>query len=569
VVQRRRLRRQLTRLRRFEGKIVLVLAAEPPKPTPSSRFAAIEQILGRARGRSADLLPFDQVRQMLRAEAGEERQLRDIPLDAIVGSVGRYQDFTRTFLPRRDADEQRWAGILAATSSLVPMPPIEVYQIGEVYFVLDGNHRVSVARAMHSDTIQAYVLPFTSRVSLPVDASPDDLIIRGEYADFLEQTRLDETRQDADLLLTAAGQYRVLLEHIEVHRYYRGIILDRTLDLPEAAAHWYDTAYLPALELMRERNLLRGFPNRTNADLYLWLYEHREELEAQLGWEVSPERAADDLVRHTEQLARDEARVKLHRSDQWLFNDILIPINGRDAGWEALEQAISIAQREDSMLYGLHIVRDEPPPDDPELNRIAEEFEWRCTMAGVRAQFAVEAGPITRTIVERSRWVDMVVLSVSYPPGPHLLERLTSGLHQLVRSSIRPVLAVPQRQARLTHMLLAYDGSPKAQEALYLATYLTARWQTRLTVATIADHLPQAEDVQDRARHYLEAFQIDANYRVETGPCAELLVRIAKDEQCELIVIGGYGRGVVGDLMLGSTADAVLRSSRIPTLICQ
>jgi nucleotide-binding universal stress UspA family protein len=533
------------------------------------RRAAIEQILDRAGGRSPDLLAFDQVRELLRAEAGEERQLRNIPLDAIVGSVGRYQDFTRTFLPRRDADAQRWAGILAAATSLVPMPPIEVYQIGEAYFVLDGNHRVSVARAMHSDTIEAYVLPFTSRVSLPSDADLDDLIIRSEYADFLEQTRLDETRPDADLLLTAAGQYRVLLEHIDVHRYYHGINLGRPLDLPEAAVHWYDTVYLPALELINERNLMRGFPNRTAADLYLWLHEHREELEDQLGWEVSPERAADDLARHADRLSQVESGVALHRSNAWLFNDILVPISGQATGWAALEQAISIAQREDSMLYGLHIVREAPAPDDPALNRIAEEFEWRCTMAGIRAQFAIEVGSVTRTIVERSRWVDMVVLGLSYPPGPHLIERLTSGIHQLIRASIRPVLAVPHERQQLERMLIAYDGSPKSQEALYLATYLAARWHSVMTVVTVADHLPQAEDVLDKARHYLEAFQIQADYRVEAGPCAATLVRVADEQQCDLIVMGGYGRGVVGDLMLGSTADAVLRNARIPTLICQ
>jgi hypothetical protein len=74
-----------------------------------------------------------------------------------VGSVGRYDDFTRSFLPRRDSDAGRWARVKAATLDLTGLPPIEVYQIGQAYFVLDGNHRVSVARQLGAPTIQAYV----------------------------------------------------------------------------------------------------------------------------------------------------------------------------------------------------------------------------------------------------------------------------------------------------------------------------------------------------------------------------------------------------------------------------
>jgi len=107
------------------------------------RRAGLEAIMARLTGKSIDLFAYEEVRQKLKAKGSIPRGLQDIPLDAIVGSVGRYGDFTRSFLPRRDSDEQRWARVKAQVTDMQGLPPIEVYQIGEVYFVRDGNHRVS------------------------------------------------------------------------------------------------------------------------------------------------------------------------------------------------------------------------------------------------------------------------------------------------------------------------------------------------------------------------------------------------------------------------------------------
>ncbi|MEN6300139.1 MAG: hypothetical protein ABFD51_09585, partial [Anaerolineaceae bacterium] len=109
--------------------------------------ALFKEILGRITGESNELLSYDEVRHRLKAFATSQEGLRDIPLSAIIGSVGRYNDFTRDFLPKKDAIASRWASIKTATFGLTGLPPIEVYQIGEAYFVKDGNHRVSVARS--------------------------------------------------------------------------------------------------------------------------------------------------------------------------------------------------------------------------------------------------------------------------------------------------------------------------------------------------------------------------------------------------------------------------------------
>jgi uncharacterized ParB-like nuclease family protein len=142
--------------------------------------ATMQQILARLTGRSADLLSYEEVRQKLKATGAGERKLEEIPLDSIVGSVARYHDFTRSFLPRQDSDESRWTRVRKAMTSSKPMPPIDVYQIGQVYFVLDGNHRVSVARQLGDTHIPAYVTELHTKVALSPDVEPDDLILKAE-----------------------------------------------------------------------------------------------------------------------------------------------------------------------------------------------------------------------------------------------------------------------------------------------------------------------------------------------------------------------------------------------------
>lgn len=555
------------------------------------RQADVERLLALFRGDSADLLPFDEVQRQMRATAGSERQLREIPLDAIVGSVGRYHDFTRSFLPRNDNDEARWSRVSTAVHGLAGLPPIDVYQIGDAYFVVDGNHRVSVARQNGATSIQAYVIPFRTRVPLPPNVRPDELIVRGEYAAFLEETLLDEHRPNADLLMTVPGQYRKLREHIDVHRYYMSRERQRDIPLTEGSVSWYDNVYLPAIRLIRERGLLHDFPGRTEADLYLFLAEHRAELEQALGWTISADRAARDLATRSanpitqageqmlEMVLPDEVesgpgagrwRADTAPTDSgWLFDEILVPINGEPAGWDALDQAIAIAHVEGGHLFGLHIVRNTTARNEPAVQAIREEFARRCAAAGVPGRLAVDVGGVARCIRERSRWTDLVVLKLNYPPGPRPLERLKSGLRTLIRTSIRPVLMVPRPTQSLERLLLAYNDGPKAEEALFLAAYLAGRWRRELVLLTVSDGTPNLEAARIRARNYLESKGVRPHVISGSGPIGATIVQMAERHNCNLIIMGGYGRGPVSDLVLGDTVEDVLRTSRVPTLICQ
>lgn len=560
------------------------------------RQAAMERILARLTGKSVDLLSFGEVREKLRARTGSSLGLQEIPLAAIVGSVGRYTDFTRNFLPRRDSDEERWARVQVAVADLGGLPPIDVYKIGDAYFVGDGNHRVSVARQFGATHIQAYVIEIHSRVPLSPDVQPDDLILKAEHAGFLERTRLDEIRPQANLSVTAPGRYPKIDEHIEVHRYFMGIEQEREIPYQEAVGHWYDTVYLPAVQVIREQSILRDFPGRTETDLYLWLADHRAELEEALGWEIEPQAAITDLAaqfspRPRRIVARVGGRILdavtpdelvdgpapgqwreerlMSRPDDRLFADLLVPVSGEDVGWHALDQALQIAQREGARLRGLHVVSSEDQQEGPEIETIRAEFKRRCALADIRGDLAIETGGVARQIVERSRWVDLVIVNLAHPPAPQPVAKLSSGFRTLIRRCSRPILAVPSALSPLSGALLAYDGSPKAEEALFIAAYLGSRWGLPLVVLSVLENSRVTPQMIAHAQEYLDRHAIQATFLSERGPVFERILETAAEQSCDLILMGSYGHSPVLEVVLGSAVDQVLRQSPWPTLICR
>jgi hypothetical protein len=248
-------------------------------------------------GKSIDLLRFEEVKQRLRLTDERYLGLREIPLDKIVGSVGRYRDFTRTFLPRTNAVRSRWQRLDALARGPEGFPPIEVYKVGEVYFVIDGNHRVSVARQLGAKTIEAYVTELRTPVPIDENTTEKDLIQKEAYAEFLRRTRLDVLRPEAQIILTEPDRYNQLLEHISVHRYFMGIDQQREVSWEEAVVSWYDNVYMPLVKLIREYEVLEYFPGRTEADLYAWLIKHQEAMRLYHGGDyMTPQETVADFL---------------------------------------------------------------------------------------------------------------------------------------------------------------------------------------------------------------------------------------------------------------------------------
>jgi len=557
--------------------------------------AALKELLARITGKNIDLLSFDEVRLKLKAQSGSERGLVDIPLDAIIGSVGRYTDFTRDFLPRRDANEQRWVAVKVATNELAGLPPIEAYQIGEAYFVKDGHHRVSVAREHGATHIQGYVTEVKSRVPLTPDTTADDLILIVEYAQFLEKTQLDELRPGANLKVTVPGQYNLLEEHIEVHRYFMGLNSQSEIPYREAVAHWYDTIYLPILGIICEKGIMRSFPDRTETDLYLWIMEHRAALVEELGWEVSFNTAAMDFAQQemeikTPAVSSLENRLmdvttpmrleKEPPGSEWrsgllsdrqeqVFVEILVPINGLPSGWNAVHQALVIAQRESGRLHGLHILSPNDQQDELVLQAIQDEFQRLCRETNVQGDLTITRGEIATQICRFSRWVDLIVLNLMYPPALQPLARLSSGFSKIVAHCARPVLATPQTSTPMERPLLAFDGSVKSEQALYVAAYMAKAWKLPLTVTTILERNRTSLETLDKARRYLGEHQVQAKYIATEGPVAQTLLRICEDQQCDTMIMGGYGYSPALEVLLGSTVDYLVWQSEKPVIICR
>jgi nucleotide-binding universal stress UspA family protein len=552
------------------------------------RKAGLVRILSRLSRQSPDLLSYDEVRQKLKGKETPKVELREIPLDAIVGSVGRYDDFTRGFLPRTVSDKDRWARVKLAVSDLVGLPPIEVYQIGEVYFVLDGNHRVSVARDLEATHIEAYVRQVDTKVPLSRDVEPDDLIAKAEYAEFLERTSFDELKTEADLSITCSGCYQVLEDQISAHRQASAQLTPDEPGSSDAALTWYEHVYLPVTEIIREQNLLSDFPKRTVADLYVWITSHRDELEQALGWEISMETAAESLAQQASptpmrKLSRARERVadvitpdaleSGPASGRWraedqrrgIFSDgILVAVTGLDSGWDAVDQALTFAKRENVQLHGLHVVPDEPGRQSEAVAKVAAEFGRRSEQAGIRGDFGVGIGQVSRVISERARWSDLSVLRLSFPPGDRPVDRISSNFRKLIHRCPTPILAVPGPARAVGKALLAYDGSHKAEEALYVATYLGGRWKIPLVVLSVSEAGRPGKATAKTAEDYIQSAGAECVTVLKSGSVGEAILATATEHECDFIIMGGYGHSPVVHAVLGSSLDHVLRSADRP-----
>ena len=534
--------------------------------------AAIQGVLGRITGRPTQLLSYEEVADKLRLRIRTEGGVRSIPLDAIVGSVGRYSDFTRTFLPRRSGDRDRWAGVRAAfLEDGAGLPPIDVYKVGEAYFVIDGNHRVSVARQEKLTTIEAHVIEVRTSIPLTPDVRAEDLIIKSEYAEFLEKTGIMDLRPNVDLTVTVPGQYQKLMEQICTQECLMEKDGAGSVFFPDVVVDWYDNIYTPLAEAIRDRGLLRWFPDRTPTDLYIWISENRSALEKELGWEIGSEIAATNLIlqRNVQSQAGTwrKARTSARYTDH-LFTDILVPLSGSEASWTALDQAVVIAQRENARVHGLHVVDSPEKVQSPDAQAVQSQFRQRCQASGVNGNLGVEAGDITKKIRERAAVTDLIVLKIEHPPTGGL-SNLTSPFRSIIVNSSSPLLGVPEGATDFKRALLSFDGGPLAKEALFVAAYLAEIWKTQLVVFSALDGSRVKADVQDYVRRYLDIHEVEAEYILSEQGAMEQLKNTADEQNVDLVLMGGYGVSRLRQILDGSALDYMLRESRIPIFICR
>ena len=210
------------------------------------------------------LKSFKEVQEQEAAFETRDRGTRMVPLDRIVGSVGRYHDFDERFRIRSHLPAERLEKIKSKMKAGKALPPVKLYQIKNEYYALDGNHRIAAANELDYGEIKAWVIEF-----IPSKGSKENLIYR-EKAQFDDRTELPYSIE-----LTDFGQYENLIEQISSHRDYLEKNDAAPITLQKAAKDWYETIYKPFVTIIKKGHLIRHFPGRTLADLYTFISVHQ------------------------------------------------------------------------------------------------------------------------------------------------------------------------------------------------------------------------------------------------------------------------------------------------------
>lgn len=267
------------------------------------RFARIVAGSGRE-----GLLPLDEVRDRLRIFDQTYVGVRPIPVDRIIGSAGRSKDFDRKWLPVRHQTRDRWRSVERAFPE-GSFPPIIVYQLDETYFVVDGHHRVAIAKQRGIAYIDAEITALRSRFTFPPGTDIGAVIMREQERIFMEESGLDRARPEANIEFSRPLGYVELLELVEVHGYHLMRERNAFVSPEEAAGDWYDRLFLPTTEAMQEQGLRRVFPRSTEGDLFLLVYQRRRALVPEHGGI-----GMDEAVRTVSASAHRRPAVKARRA---------------------------------------------------------------------------------------------------------------------------------------------------------------------------------------------------------------------------------------------------------------
>ena len=251
------------------------------------------------------LIDFSSIEKNLENVHQKNLGIQAIPLEKIVGSLGRYNDFTENFLPHRERISAKYESVKRAVLAGKELPPIKVYKTLDNYFVIDGHHRVTVAKKeLDAVAVDAEVIDIHFDLELSTDKQYNydtdrakEFLIHLEEAIFQQKTFLKNTILKHSLKVTDLTSYGKLYEEILDFRsnYNCGELAKKNIVF--SSYLWYEKHFLPAIEIILQENVLEGFPNRTYTDLYIWLQQHKYYLSQQAGYDVGFDFTKDDFVK--------------------------------------------------------------------------------------------------------------------------------------------------------------------------------------------------------------------------------------------------------------------------------
>lgn len=279
-------------------------------------------------GRENELLSFDKIKKGLGLHNQRYFGIKTVAVDEIVGSVDRYKDFDRYFLPKKTFLMQRWANIHGAFSKDIGLPLVQLYKVGNIYFVVDGNHRVSVAKNIGARYIDAEVTEFITKTPVTREMDPKDMFLLAEREKFLDLTKLKKNRPDAKINITIPGKYDFLLQQINKLMNQLNEGSEKKINFEEASLYWYDNIYLPAIDIINHYRIMENFPSRTKSDLYVWINEHKRYLSLKYGRPTVLKFAAKDFSRKYKEKSWLRLKLKIISLKYKIFSKLRIKFPG-------------------------------------------------------------------------------------------------------------------------------------------------------------------------------------------------------------------------------------------------
>ena len=257
------------------------------------RREILDSIMSYAFGTRNDMISLEEAKRIIQPTGESYQGTKTIEVSKIIGSEERYSDFSRNFLPRRSVARRRWGNIHVAQQREIELPAIMVYELGGYYFVRDGNHRVSVAKQTGKVYIEAHVTSLTTKIALEGIKGAEDrtrAVIGYEQERFLQSFHRFALPQGEEIQFTAVGRYDDVALHIACHRRERQVAGEPALEYDDAVESWYKTIYRPITQLIRDSRVLKYAPGRTEADLYVWMVRHWDEISVSRGYARIPNR---------------------------------------------------------------------------------------------------------------------------------------------------------------------------------------------------------------------------------------------------------------------------------------
>ena len=265
------------------------------------------------------LISLNDVKQLLKPTAETYVGMKIVPIEKIVGSEGRYNDFDNHFFPKSSHLRNRWQHVDEAAIKDIILPPIKVYEISGLYFVRDGNHRVSVAKSRGTEFIDAEVVSLQSEIKLNNPENLQDIvkqIINYEKRLFYAETSFGDITDYWCLDFSRTGRYDVIYNHILTHKYYMNQGKEEEVSMEDAVLSWFNTVYLPIVTTVRKCHILHKFPKRTLADLYVWIVRYWDSLKHTFGDNVSIELAVQNFGKYY--------KIPVYKKIKNFFNRIIL-----------------------------------------------------------------------------------------------------------------------------------------------------------------------------------------------------------------------------------------------------